>query len=159
VGPSDIIKIDYNYQMELTPKEDIPPAMLQNPVQPVQPQSIISISDILNAIDVIQSQENIDKGLVETLITVNETDLRNRLIAWGMSGFLSGYVLYSLQFGRLEKCSDGITRNDLVDYISFLFPNTTLATILQTIESKLPGMTLSYSYTNDFILRVHVSQK
>lgn len=137
--------------MELTP------AQLATP--PTQPQSIFSISDILIALDVIQSQENKDRDVLGSLVNVNETDLKARLIAWGMSGFPTGYVLYSLQFGRVEKCSDGIVRNDVVDYISFLLPETTIATILQNIESKLTGMSLSYSYTNDFIVRIHVSQK
>jgi hypothetical protein len=137
------------------------PATELDKISPVSntPISIITINDILNTLNVIVSNETADKQHIQSLIDIDEVDLRKRLVDWGIAGFPVGHVIYSLQFTRLENCSDGVVRNDLLDYIQFLFPETSIAIILGNIESKLPGMTLSYSYTNDLILRIHVSRK
>lgn len=123
------------------------------------PQPILSLSDLVGMMDVIKNRENTDRQKLEAITTVDETDLRNRLISWGASGFISAYALYTIQMDRLEKCSDGVVRDDVIDYVQYLCPNTTLANMLNDLEVRLPGMALSYSYTNDFILRIHVSQK
>lgn len=123
------------------------------------PQPILSLSELVSMMDVIKNRENIDKQKLESITTVDEIDLRNRLISWGASGFTSAYALYTIQLDRLEKCSDGVVRDDVIDYVRYLCPNTTLANMLNDLEVRLPGMALSYSYTNDFILRIHVSQK
>ena len=136
---------------------EIPAVDLAKPSE--DPPIIMSLSDLLSTLDVIASHEASDIQLIQTLTTVNETDLRNRLIAWGMRGFPSGYVLYSLQFSHLERCSDGVVRNDVLEYFNFLSPTTTIAGVLSDIESKLPGMSLSYSYTNDFVVSIHVTRK
>lgn len=131
--------------------------MLQHP--PADPTPIISISDLLNTIDIIKSKEAEDKTRLTTLFNVNEADLRNRLILWGTTGFPSMYTLYSFQLHRSETCSDGIARRDGIEYYNFLFPETPLQNVLMNIEQRLPGMTLTYSYTADFLLCVHISKK
>ncbi len=123
------------------------------------PPPIITFLDIVNTLDVIRSQEDVDRTMLNTLIVVDEVDLRNRLVLWGTAGFPTAHVLYTLQFNHLEKCSDGIVRNDIINYIHYLYPSMTIVNLLTMIEPRLPGMALSYSYTNDFILRIHVSRK
>lgn len=123
-----------------------------------QPNPIISFSELVNTTDIIRSSENTDKAALETLINVNETDLRDRLVLWGVSGFSDAHILYSFQLNKLDICSDGKVRNDAMDYYNFLFPETRLTTVLSNLEQRLPGMKLSYSYTNNFTISIHISK-
>lgn len=124
-----------------------------------KPSQIISLSDIVNTIDIIKTRENDDRTLIKTITQINEEDLRNRLVGWGAAGFPDTHKLYTLQFNRLEKCSDGVIRNDVLQYFQYLEPEVSIVNTLNTLEARLPGMALSYSYTNDFIIHVHVSRK
>jgi len=129
------------------------------PVEEPVVQPLISLSDLVAAVEVIQSRENADRLLIQTLTTIDENDLRARLITWATLGFPNVYVLYSLQLSRMEKCSDGVVRNDLLEYFQYLEPNVSISEIVTNLEAKLPGMSLSYSYGTDFTLRIHVTRK
>lgn len=118
--------------------------------------TIISIQELETTIEALQSYETADRALLQP---IDDTELRGKLLQWAASGFPRGYVLYSRHFRRLDKCSDGISRADLVDYISYLDPSFSIAVFLQQLETRLPGMSLSYSYTSDFSLQIHVSKK
>jgi hypothetical protein len=156
VGPIGIVKNNYIYQMELNAVQKA--ALLPNEIVS-QPAPILSLSDIVNTLNVVVAQETADKSLLDTLVAVNESDVRDRLVRWGAVGFPATHVLYSLQFNRPERCSDGVIRNDVMDYLHFLQPDVSIAMVLTALETRLPGMSLSYSYSNDFVLRIHVSRK
>lgn len=141
--------------METTAVEAAKTLPVEEPV--VQP--ILSLSDLVAAVEVIQSRENADRLLIQTLTTIDENDLRARLITWATLGFPNVYALYSLQLNRMEKCSDGIVRNDLLDYVQYLDSTLSITDTLAKLEAKLPGMSLSYSYGTDFTLRIHVTRK
>lgn len=130
---------------------DIPP--------PAQPSPIISLNDLMNAVDVIKSKEEEDKHKIQsTIVNVDEPELKNRLISWGIAGFPSTHVLYSIQLSKHGKCSDGIIRDSVLEYYNFLVPEIDISTTLNRIQDRLPGMILSYSYTDAFLLQVHISK-
>lgn len=134
-------------------------AKLTEPTVQPELQPVISLTELLNAVQVIESRETEDKRLIESLSTIDETDLRNRLISWATSGFPDLHILYSIQLSQLEQCSDGVVRNNVLDYFQYLSPTVSISDIVMLLQTKLQGMDLSYSYTNDFTVRVHVSRK
>ena len=129
---------------------DIPP--------PTESVSIISLTDLMNTLDVIKSKEQEDRDKVKTIIVnISDAGLRERLITWGALGFPDAYELFSVQLSK-HRCSDGVFRNNLVDYYSFLFPDTTLQDLVSKVQARLSEMTLSYSYTDDYLLKIHVQK-
>lgn len=126
-------------------------------VLPLEPQPIISFDELVQTIEAIQAKENADRVALEQFFTINEMELRETLKTWASKGFPNNYVLFEIQLNKLEKCIDGQIR-DLFQYIQYLRPSDNISTTLSTLQVRLPGMTLSYSYTDDFKFRVHVSK-
>jgi hypothetical protein len=127
-------------------------------VGPSGPVPILSLSDLMNIVDVIQANETEDKALISSLKTIDEFDVRNRIVTWAASGFPDAHVLFSFQLHKSERCSDGIVRNDVLDYYTFLCPDDPLPVVLSALEARLPGMKLTYSYTENFLICVHISK-
>ena len=127
------------------------------PVPP--PLPIVSYSDLLNMANVIHFNEEQDKIQLNVLKTMDEIDVRNRVVIWATSGFPDSYVLYAFQLCRSERCSDGVVRNDVLDYYTFLFPEHPLSTLLSVLQHRLPDMTLSYSYTDTYKICIHISKR
>ena len=125
---------------------------------PPQPDCILTIDDILSTAEAIQSKEAADRTVLDELINVDTMDLKNRLLTWGSLGCPTAHTLYTLQLNCLERCSDGVSRT-LLDYITYLNPTFSIVDTLAVLETRLPGMTLSYSYTTTYALCVHVSKK
>jgi hypothetical protein len=133
------------------PPESVPP-------QPVLPEAILSLDDIFSTVEVIQLTEAADRAVLHQLLNIDTDDLKKRLLAWGSLGFPPAHTLYTLQLNCLEKCSDGIQRMSF-QYIHYLDPSFSISNVLAALETRLPGMTLSYSYTTTNTLCVHVSIK
>ena len=133
------------------PPESVPP-------QPVLPEAILSLDDILSTAEAVQSKEAADRTVLQQITNVDILDLKNRLLTWGSLGCTPAHTLYTLQLNCLERCSDGVSRT-LLDYISYLNPTFSIVDTLAALETRLPGMTLSYSYTTTNSLCVHVSIK
>jgi hypothetical protein len=119
---------------------------------------ILSIDDILSTIEAVQSKEAADRLVLQQITDVDIVDLKTRLLTWGSLGCPNAHTLYTLQLNCLERCSDGISRT-LLDYISYLNPTFSIVDTLAALETRLPGMTLSYSYTTAYALCIHVSKK
>jgi hypothetical protein len=125
--------------------------------EPVSQESttIISLDELLQTREAIVSSEANDRTKLLTLVNIDETELRNKLLVWATSGFLPNYILYEIQLG--SRCSDGVNRN-CMEYITYLGTTFEPVSSLNILQQRLPGMTLSYSYTHDFTFRVHVSK-
>ena len=122
------------------------------------PVPILTISDLLNISEVIKSNEQQDIAQLNVLKNIDEQDIRSKIVTWGAQGFPNTYTIYSFQFHRSECCSDGIVRDNVMDYYNFLFPNQSLSDLLSSLELRLPGMRLTYSYTDDYRICVHISK-
>lgn len=120
---------------------------------------IISFSELTNIIDVIRSREQEDKLKLVNLENVNEDTIRENLKKWAMSQFEDNHTFYVIQFSILDTCSDGVVRNNVFEYMTYLNPGFSLPGTLANLEQRLPGMRLSYSYTSNLTLYIHVSKK
>lgn len=123
-----------------------------------EPAPILSLADLVGIVDVIIANEQADKNQMNVLKNIDEVDIRRRVVEWAALGFPDAFVLYSFQFHKSERCSDGIVRNNVLDYYNFLFPTEPITTILATVQQRLPGMKLTYSYTDNFTICVHISK-
>lgn len=134
--------------MDSTPSaSDMPPL--------VDLQPIISLDELLQTIEAVQSKENADRVALTSFFEMNEVSLKDALKLWASQGFPENYIVFELQLNKLEKCIDGETR-DIIQYIQYLRPNDNIVNSLNTLQSRLPGMGVSYSYTEDFKFRIHV---
>lgn len=120
-----------------------------------EPTSIISFDDLLQTREATIASEAKDMKQLLRLVDVDEEELRTKLLVWASSGFINKYVLYELQLG--STCSDGVSRN-CMEYIAYLGTAFEPVTSLNGLQQRLPGMSLTYSYTSDFKFRVHVSK-
>lgn len=121
--------------------------------------TIITLTDLLGSVEAIQSKENADRALLQSFLDMTDDEIRNKLLTWAGVGFPDNFVFHSIQLNTLEKCSDGIARSDIITYIQYLNPQLSLVDFLKSLETRLPGMTLSYSYTQSFLLQIHVSKQ
>jgi len=122
------------------------------------PIPILTLSDLLNVTEVIKSNEQQDIDQLSVLKNINEQDLRSKIVIWAARGFPDAHVIYSFQLHLSETCSDGVSRRNVIDYYTFLFPNQPLTSLLSEVEARLPGMRLTYSYTDNFAICVHISK-
>lgn len=122
-----------------------------DPIGQIPP--IVSLDDLIQTKEAIAASEERDKALLRTLVNVNESQLRGLLFTWASTNFTDNYILYEFQLD--SRCLDGVIRN-CIDYITYLGFDP--VTALESIQQRLPGMSLSYSYTNDFKFRVHVTK-
>lgn len=125
---------------------------------PPEPVPILTIQDLLTLSEVIKSNEETDTKQLRILKNIDEQDVRNKVITWAASGFPDAWTLYSFQCHKSERCSDGIVRKDVLDYYTFLFPDESLTEILASLQQRLPGMQLTYSYTSEFTISIHISK-
>lgn len=135
----------------MTSKEasDMPP--------PTEPPLIISLEELMQTVEAVQSKENVDKHTLTLFFQTNEIELKDALKVWAAKGFPNNYIVFEIQLHKLEKCIDGQTR-EIMEYIQYLCPDDTIYATLSKLQSRLPGMALSYSYTTDFQFCVHVSR-
>lgn len=132
-------------------------SQLANEIQTYEPGPIVSIDELLQSAEAIVFKETSDRTTLSGFFVTNEVQLRDNLRIWATQGFCANHIILELQLHKLDVCSDGQTR-DVLGYIKYLTPNSDIVQTLNALQSRLPGMTLSYSYTDDFKFRIHVSR-
>ncbi len=132
-------------------------SQLSNEIRNSQPGPIVSIDELLQSAEATIFNETTDRNSLSELFVMNEVQLREKLRIWATQGFCANHILFEIQLHKLDICSDGQTR-DLLRYVKYLRPDCDIVQTLGALQSRLPGMTLSYSYTDDFKLRIHVTR-
>lgn len=116
---------------------------------------IVTLNDLIQTKEAIAAAEERDRTQLTSLVNVDEIQLREKLYSWAASDFATSYVLYEIQLS--SKSSDGVNRT-CMEYITYLGTAFDPVGTLSTLQQRLPGMSLSYSYTTDYKFRVHVSK-
>jgi hypothetical protein len=122
--------------------------------EPTGPTYLISIDELLSEQAVIQQREAKDKSelaKIENPPDINK--LRQTLIQWAAQGFPYAFPLFSITLNPPLFCSDGVQRS-LYPYIEYVYGHP-IATLMNTLETKLQGIKLLNSYSGTTIT-IHV---
>ena len=103
----------------------------------------ISLSDILNDIQVLQQKEAADKSALDAIGNATYDSLRPKLVAWALANFPNAYTLMEVSVNPPAQCSDGVTRG-LTDYITFC-SGKTIQEHVALLQAKLADMTVSFA--------------
>ena len=122
------------------------------PTGPPPPPPPISLSDIMNAIEVLQQKEAADKAALDVISTVSADSLRPKLVSWALAGFPNAYTLMEVTVNPPPQCSDGVVR-DLTSYITFC-SGKTIQEHVALLQEKLTDMTVSFANTGYAIVVV-----
>jgi hypothetical protein len=121
---------------------------------------IVTLEALLSSVNTFSAIETGNKNTLETL---NTATFMQNLHAWAATGFIDSYSVYQFTLvapqltGNKYSCSDGTPRA-LFDYIPF-FLGYSLPTFMATLQTKVAGITLSYSVSEDpIILQIHASR-
>ena len=126
-------------------------------VSPPQQTPIISIEQLIQSVDCTLRNENADREALSCLLEINEVQLLNSLKLWATQGFAVNHTLFEIRLHKCDPCSDSVHR-DLFQYIDYLAPSRNITDVINDLQSRLPGMSISYSYTSDYVFRVHVTK-
>jgi hypothetical protein len=116
---------------------------------------IISFDELKASQEALQHKENGDRTLLTQFFNPDASTLTSKLLQWAGLGFPDGHVLFSIDLHVPPVCLDGTSRTAFL-YIQYLTGND-VGYFLRILETKLPGMLLSYSTPNSTI-RIHVSK-
>jgi hypothetical protein len=110
---------------------------------PAPPPAPISITDLLNDVEVLQQKEATDKASLDAISTASPDSLRPKLVAWALAGFPNAYTLMEVTVNPPPQCSDGVVR-DLTSYITFC-SDKTIQEHVALLQEKLADMTVSFA--------------
>ena len=145
-GSTDVIQPTYT-EAEL---------LAMAPVSVVAPPSyIITIDELKATQEALSHKESTDRSAVFRFVQPDSEELKRKLISWAASGLPDGFRLDSISIEPPSKCIDGQIRPKF-EYVEYLL-GTTLFERLQLLQSKLPGMALSYSLPDSQVC-MHVSK-
>ena len=120
----------------------------EQPVNPPPPEIVLSLADIQREHDVLVAQESgVRQQITESILNVGAFALKPRLLEWATQGYPNNFSLVSVTVRIPEVCSDGVQRS-IHPYIEFC-SGMTLTDIVATVQQKISGIVLVYSYTVD----------
>jgi len=120
--------------------EDIP-VVVPDPVP-----NVVSFDDIMNDHAILLQRESDTKELITSqLLELDAMTLKPKLLEWASLRLPDMFTVLTVSVDVPTTCSDGVSRPRL-QYLEFC-SGISISDILASISSKLPGMTLSYSYT------------
>jgi len=127
------------------------------PEEPVPEPSpyIATLDELIGSAEATLKKESDDRALVQQISNPNPASLKTKLLEWASVGFPSAYEIISISLVPPSVCTDGQVRTKF-DYVNYLL-GMQLGDQLRVLETKLPGMALSYS-TPDSRVCVHVSR-
>ena len=123
------------------------------------PNPIISISDLVSSAEVVVAKESLHRRVISTLSTVfHEDGTKENLVLWALGGFRPGFVVKALPFEPPIICSDGVKR-EIAEYMNYVSTPYTVAEHFAALESCLPGIQVTYSFSGPATILLHVTKK
>lgn len=111
---------------------------------------LISLTELETGTSAKLQQEGHDRTNL-LRISLGSTIFAEELLAglnrWAFAGFTPVFPVHTTPFNHPEPCSDGISRSDLIEYLAYLTPDTSVSDHMRALEAELDGMTLSYNYS------------
>lgn len=116
---------------------------------------IMTIDELQSTQEALKNKETLDRSTIFRLVEPDVEELKKRLIQWASLGFPDAFMLFSVAITPPLQCIDGAVR-PIFQYIEYLL-SSTLHDKLQALQTKLPGMVLSYSLPVNQVC-IHVSK-
>ena len=123
---------------------------------PVEPPSIATLDELMSSHMVVVAKEAADRAALSGLVNPMRDQYRPQLFQWAGLGFPAIFIVQTFEVTPPTYCSDGVSRNS-VEYLNYLIIPNTLDSVLETIRSLMPGITVSFSFLGN-TLRIHVSK-
>jgi hypothetical protein len=127
----DISTGEYNFQIE-------PPA-----------PTVIRLDDLLSHSTILLQKEATDAATLAAVGNPDMNSLRDRLVAWAVTGFAGSVRIAEISVTPPAQCSDGVVR-DLGDYIQFI-SGKTVYEYLDILAQKLPDFRVAFVYMGSSI--------
>jgi hypothetical protein len=123
---------------------------------PVEPPNIATLEELMSSHAVVVAKEAVDRVALSRLVTPIRDQYRSQLFQWAGLGFPAIFVIQTFELTPPTYCSDGVSRHP-VEYLNYLIIPNTLDSVLDTIRSLMPGISVSFSFLGN-MLRIHVSK-
>lgn len=124
---------------------------MTGPTGPIAPP-MISLNDIVNAVEIVQLKEAADKSALESISSLSFDGLRASLIQWATTGYTNAYVIHSVPITPPNVCSDGVSRN-LSEYIQFC-SGKTINEHVQLLQDRMTDIIVSFANSGNMIIIV-----
>jgi len=108
-----------------------------------RPPDVLTLADLLNDQSVIQSKEQADKVLLDSISTRTVASIRPKLVEWILKGRPSPFPLFEVNVQPPTRCSDGEIRG-LADYIRYC-SGKSIEEHVVLLQAKLPDIHLSFA--------------
>jgi len=123
---------------------------------PVEPPSIATLDELMQSHSVVVAKEAADRASLAGLLNPTREQYRPQLFQWAGLGFPPIFVVQVFEVTPPTYCSDGVAR-DATSYLNYLLIPSSLDSVLDTIRSLMPGISVSFSFLGN-MLRIHVSK-
>jgi hypothetical protein len=123
---------------------------------PVEPPNIATLEELMSSHAVVVAKEAVDRVALSRLVTPIRDQYRSQLFQGAGLGFPAIFVIQTFELTPPTYCSDGVSRHP-VEYLNYLIIPNTLDSVLDTIRSLMPGISVSFSFLGN-MLRIHVSK-
>jgi hypothetical protein len=102
----------------------------------------ISLAEILAEAEVTKQKEQLDKALLDSILSVSVLDVKPKLIDWALKGYPNSYSIYEVTVVPPPLCSDGVQRN-FMRYVEYLLQKT-LYDHMMLLQPRFIDITLVY---------------
>ena len=123
---------------------------------PVESPSIATLDELMQSHTVVVAKEATDRASLAGLVTPTREQYRPQLFQWAGLGFPAIFIVQVFEITPPTYCSDGVMR-DSMGYLNYLLAPSSLDSVLETIRSLMPGISVSFSFLGN-TLRIHVSK-
>lgn len=113
---------------------------------------VITLTDVLNATEILQHKENTDKAALEQIAAISFDSIKTTLVSWAVSGFKNSCVLLEVPLVAPETCLDGAKRS-LDDYIIYV-SGKSIREHVAALQTRMPDFMVSFAYTGTAVLIV-----
>lgn len=122
---------------------------VESTIPVILPPPIISLVDIMSALEVVVQKEKTDKSILNSISSLSYDDLKSKLVTWATLGFPNVYEIYRLVIVPPSTCSDGVSRS-LTEYIEFCSGKTMQAHV-ESLQERVQDMVITFANMGTYI--------
>jgi hypothetical protein len=113
------------------------------------------MDELLASRETVLLKETTDTTALSVLLNPTRDTFRAPLFQWAASGFVGGFVVFTLSIEPPEVCADGVSRS-IGGYVIYC-SGKSMEEITANIQSLMTGIQVFHSFT-DTAVRIHVTK-